>query len=155
RAALSHRAVVLGDDAEQLLDGLRALSADDAYAADAYAAGAAGPVRGEVLDDPSTAFLFSGQGSQRAGMGRALHAGFPVFARAFAEVCAALRLAPWEVDLDRTEYTQPALFAVQVALGRLLDSVGVTPDFVLGHSVGEVGAAHVAGVLSLPDAARL
>ena len=144
RAALTHRAVVLGEDAGELLRGLRAL-ADDAE----------GPVRGEVLDDPSTAFLFSGQGSQRAGMGRALHARYPVFARAFDEVCAALRLVPWEVDLDRTEHTQPALFAVQVALCRLLDSMGVAPDFVLGHSVGEVAAAHVAGVLSLPDACGL
>ncbi|MGM0351674.1 type I polyketide synthase, partial [Streptomyces sp. Adlamb9] len=147
RAALRHRAAVVGENHAELLLGLQDLAAGT-------------PSPRVLLGRPSsgrTGFLFSGQGSQRLGMGRELYAAFPVFAAAYDEVCARLD-APVDVDsesLHRTGCTQPALFAIEVALFRLLESLGVRPDFVMGHSVGEIAAAHVAGALSLDDAARL
>ncbi|WUQ37397.1 type I polyketide synthase [Streptomyces sp. NBC_00234] len=155
RAGFEHRAAVVGGTREQLVEGLRTLAAG----------GSNGVAVGAVRAGKS-AFLFTGQGAQRVGMGRELHGAFPVFAEAFDAVVAeldghlsgSLRDVVWGEDagvLERTEFTQPALFAFETALFRLLESWGVRPDFVAGHSVGELTAAHVSGVLSLADAARL
>ncbi|WP_370966485.1 type I polyketide synthase [Amycolatopsis sp. cg9] len=149
RAALSRRAVVLASEDGELVRGLTAL-----------ADGASDPsvVRGDAGSGP-LAVLFTGQGAQRAGMGWGLYGRFPVYAAAFDEVCGhfpGLRSAFDDAELlNRTEFTQPALFAVEVALFRLVESFGIRPDFVAGHSIGEISAAHVAGVLSLEDACRL
>nr|WP_229899094.1 type I polyketide synthase [Streptomyces hiroshimensis] len=148
RAAWDRRAAVVGESLEELTEGVRALASGSPSAAVVQGAGPLGD---------KTGFLFSGQGSQRIGMGRELYAAYPVFAAAYDEVCALLD-APVDVDaetLHQTGCTQPALFAVEVALFRLLESFGIRPDYVAGHSVGEIAAAHVAGVLSLEDAAKL
>ncbi|WP_443034473.1 type I polyketide synthase, partial [Streptomyces sp. BE303] len=151
RPALAHRAVVLAGGTDALTAGLDAVASG--------AGGLTGTARAGRV-----AFLFTGQGAQRASMGRGLYEAFPVFADAFDQV--ALHV---DADLDRplaevladeelihrTGYAQPALFAVEVALHALLTHWGVRPDVLVGHSIGEIAAAHVAGVLSLPDAATL
>ncbi|MFI5649265.1 type I polyketide synthase [Kitasatospora sp. NPDC051705] len=161
RPALEQRAVVLGADENELLAGLAAL-----------AEGRPSPhvVLGSVRPEAKTAFLFTGQGAQRPGMGRDLHRRFPTFAAAWdevtshldpllgrplAEVAFADAGTPEAELLNRTNWTQSALFAFELALFRLLEGFGVRPDVLIGHSIGELSAATAAGVLSLPDAAAL
>ncbi|MFE3560271.1 type I polyketide synthase, partial [Streptomyces sp. NPDC059193] len=167
RALLGERAVVVAGTNEEALAGLRALERGE---------NAPGVVSGSAAGSgaPGKAvWVFPGQGSQRVGMGRELYERYPVFARALDEACEQLdaRLAGW-VDhpvrdvvlgkvpgsaglLNQTVFTQAGLFAVETALYRLVESWGVRPDVVIGHSVGEITAAHAAGALSLEDAARL
>jgi polyene macrolide polyketide synthase len=160
RTHFEQRAVVLAADREGLLQGLDLLRAGGSGAS---------IMRGEV-DEGKTAFLFSGQGAQRAGMGRELYAAFPTFTAALDAACAELDSylqrplkevmfaaegTPEAALLDATGFAQPALFALEVALFRLVESLGVKADLLIGHSVGEIAAAHAAGVLPLADAARL
>ncbi|WP_434101058.1 SDR family NAD(P)-dependent oxidoreductase [Streptomyces malaysiensis] len=168
RAALEQRGVVVASDREGLLRGLAALAEDT---------DAPGLVRGRSTAQ-RLAFLFTGQGAQRLGMGRELYETYPLFADVFDEACDYLevRLGTSVLDvvfgpengadgeaaddtagdeLNQTMFTQAGLFAFEVALFRLLESWGVRPDFLMGHSVGEIAAAHVAGVLSLEDACAL
>ena len=155
RTAFAHRAAILPAERAEMLAALDALAVGQA---------AAGLVTGTAAPGP-IAFVFTGQGSQWAGMGQELHASEPVFAEALEEACRHLdpyldrpllpiMFAEAEALAD-TGYTQPALFALQVALSRLLISRGITPDYLIGHSVGEISAAHLAGVMSLEDAALL
>ncbi|SOJ55120.1 Phenolphthiocerol synthesis polyketide synthase type I Pks15/1 [Mycobacterium simulans] len=157
RSVFEHRAVVVGAERSQLMDGLAGLAAGEL---------GAGVVAGQVRSSGKTAFVFPGQGSQWLGMGQQLYQRFPVFAHAFDDVAAALdaqlrlplRRVLWGADpglVESTEFAQPALFAVEVALAALLADWGVVPDVVLGHSVGELVAAHLAGVMSLDDAAKV
>ncbi|MCC9311976.1 SDR family NAD(P)-dependent oxidoreductase, partial [Kitasatospora sp. RB6PN24] len=156
RAALEHRAVVMGADRDELAAGLGAL---------AEGREVPGVVSGVVGGVGKVGFVFTGQGAQRVGMGQGLYAAFPVFAQAFDAVCAGLAehldgslaaVVRGEVEgggrIDDTGWAQPALFAIEVALFRLLESWGVSPQVVAGHSIGELAAAHVAGVWSLEDA---
>ncbi|MFC9324588.1 SDR family NAD(P)-dependent oxidoreductase [Kitasatospora sp. NPDC057015] len=168
RARFDHRAVLTGGDLDRRTELLTALAAGEP---------APGLVTGVAARGRGLAVLLSGQGSQRAGAGRQLYDRYPVFARALDAAAELFDAEPFEADgglgtplrevlfaepgtpqaalLDRTAYTQPALFTLQVALFRLVESFGVRPDHLIGHSIGELTAAHLAGVLSLPDAVTL
>ncbi|MEU5429763.1 SDR family NAD(P)-dependent oxidoreductase [Streptomyces olivoreticuli] len=162
RSLFEHRAVVLGADRDERAGALAALAGGRTHPALTRGTGPARP--------GGTAFLFTGQGSQRPGMGARLHGTFDVFAEALDEICAHLdplleqplrqvlfahQGTEQAAALNRTDLTQAALFALEVALYRLVTSFGITPTHLTGHSVGEIAAAHAAGVLSLPDACAL
>ncbi|MEV0537882.1 type I polyketide synthase, partial [Kitasatospora sp. NPDC050463] len=151
RATLDHRTVALGRTHAELLTQLTALAGEETPA-------------GTTEDPGRTVFVFPGQGSQWIGMGAELLDTSTVFAESITQCEAAL--APhvdWSLtdvlrgndDLTRVDIVQPALFAVMVSLARLWQSLGVHPDAVLGHSQGEIAAAHIAGALTLDDAARI
>ena len=167
RSVFEHRAVVLGGGREELSEGVAALARKEPRV---------GVVSGAApFADAGLALLFTGQGSQRAGMGQGMYEAFPVFRTALDEVCehmdsllerplkevlfATGPIASEESSgadlLDQTRYTQVGLFALEVALFRLLEHLKVKPDYLAGHSVGELAAAHVAGIFSLADACVL
>jgi acyl transferase domain-containing protein/acyl carrier protein len=173
RSALERRAVVVGDSRESLLGGLRSLAQEktDPTVTEGAAYGA----------DVAMAFLFTGQGAQRVGMGRELYMRFSVFRESLDEACGhldellkhSLRDVMFGEDqksalsggggehaggkslLDETMFAQTGLFALELALFRLLEDLGICPDYLLGHSIGELTAAHVAGVMALEDACAL
>ncbi|MGO4424555.1 acyltransferase domain-containing protein, partial [Streptomyces sp. MCAF7] len=177
RAALAHRAAVPAVDRAALLTALDILAGDGG--------GHRAPVPGVVETTGTArsagrlALLFTGQGAQWPGMGRELYAAFPAFATAFDSLChrfdtgdtgnvvdtgfeRPLRSVLWAAEgtedaalLDRTDFSQVGLFVFEVAAFRLLESWGIRPDFLAGHSVGELAAAHVSGILSERDAVEL
>ncbi|OBH56865.1 type I polyketide synthase [Mycobacterium sp. E2479] len=157
RTVFEHRAVLVCGDRPSLARNLAGLAAGESTPEVAV---------GRAMPLGKTVFVFPGQGSQWLGMGRQLYARFDVFARAYDEAAAAvdahlrlpLREVMWGADpelLRSTEFAQPALFVLGLALAALWQSFGVAPDVVMGHSVGEIAAACVAGVLSLADASRI
>ncbi len=166
RAKLDHRAALVGEDRQELLNGLSLLAQGQASPSVAQGVAAAGVQVG---------FLFAGQGSQRLGMGRELYETFDVFHDALDELSAQLDCHLLEggcsrrlLDvlfavpdseaaglIDRTTYAQAGLFALEVALFRLLATFGLKASLLLGHSIGELAAAHIAGVFSIEDACRL
>jgi acyl transferase domain-containing protein/D-arabinose 1-dehydrogenase-like Zn-dependent alcohol dehydrogenase/acyl carrier protein len=161
RPVFENRAVWTGGTRQELLVGLRRVASGDP---------AGNVTRGVARSDGRVALLFTGQGAQRVGMGAELYSTSPVFRAAFDAACAgfdpllgrSLRDVVFAGDvvdgrelLDHTEFTQCALFALETALFRVIETLGVRPAFLLGNSIGELAAAHVAGVLSLQDACRL
>ncbi|WP_078887602.1 type I polyketide synthase [Streptomyces sp. NRRL S-118] len=162
RSHFRRRLVLLVKDKAELLDKLASFARTGEVPAESVRSG-------NHTEEPRLALLFTGQGSQVAGMGRDIHDVYPVFREALEEVAARftelekpLLEVMWADPgseeaalLHRTDFTQPALFALQVALWRLWESWGVRPEVLLGHSIGELAAAHVAGVFDLDDACRL
>ncbi|MCX4237788.1 type I polyketide synthase [Streptomyces ortus] len=159
RSLFEHRAVVIGREPADYRAALAALAAGEPSRLVVTGTAAAQPGR--------TVFVFPGQGSQWAGMGVELTRTSPVFAAHLTACAAALEpytgwnlldvldQAPGAPALDRVDVVQPALWAMMISLARLWEHLGVTPDAVVGHSQGEIAAAHIAGVLSLQDSARI
>ena len=162
RSHFEHRAALVVDSVEGAREGLAELAENRLRP---------GVVRGEHTHHPTTAWLFTGQGSQYPGMARELFDAEPVFAETVTRCADAVKdILPHPLlevlfatdretatgeALRHTSFAQPALFAVEMGLARLWQSWGIEPDVVLGHSVGQYAAACVAGVFSLEDGARL
>ena len=164
RSHFEHRAALVVDSVQSAGEGLADLAENRLRP---------GVVRGECTDRPTTAWLFTGQGSQYPGMARELFDAEPVFAETVKRCADAVsEILPQPLlevifatdretggeageTLKHTSFAQPALFAVEMGLARLWQSWGIEPDVVLGHSVGQYAAACVAGVFSLEDGARL
>lgn len=156
RTHFERRAVIVGQSLDRLRSGLESL-----------AAGVVDPAchQATAILEPKLAVMFTGQGSQRPAMARTCYEKYDLFRRTFDAICerfdqlldGSVRDVVFGTDdrLDQTVFTQPALFAVEVALFRLFESWGVRPSALLGHSIGELVAAHVAGIFSLDDACRL
>ncbi|CAJ2507021.1 Uu.00g082070.m01.CDS01 [Anthostomella pinea] len=159
RSHFRKRLVLMAKDRAELLERLGSITHPGSFALPAT----------DAAEAPRLAMLFTGQGSQWSGMGKDLSETYPVFREAIHEIAAEfteLDLPLLEVMwsepgstaaalLDRTDFAQPALFTLEVALWRLWQGLGVKPEYVLGHSLGELVAAHVAGIFDLPDACRL
>ncbi|QKW24920.1 SDR family NAD(P)-dependent oxidoreductase [Streptomyces seoulensis] len=157
RALLTERAVIVCEDPDTRRQAL-----------ETFAAGHDSPhvITGRASDEATLTMVFSGQGNQRPGMGRELYDTYPAYADAFDTACTALdpHLDHPLHDiihgththlLNQTQYTQPAIFALQTALYRLYEHWGITPHTVTGHSIGEITAAHITGILTLQEAATL
>jgi acyl transferase domain-containing protein len=158
RAHHEHRAALIGSSTTDLSERFEAMLRGESHP---------DVVVGRIGERSGIVFVFPGQGSQWLGMGRELYEIEPVFRRALDTVGAALsRYVNWTLveqlkadaassRLHEIDVIQPTLFAIEVALAELWKSRGVHPDAVVGHSMGEVAAAYVAGVLSIDDAARV
>ena len=154
RSHFGHRAGVVFQDADTLRQGLTALAEEDG--------------RAQPTTATTVAFVYTGQASQWVGMGEALYASEPVV-RAVLDRCDALLLAergdslldvmfgrPGAAgELDDPRWKQPAIYALECALSALWSAIGIRPDVVLGHSLGEIAAAHTAGMLGLEDGLRM
>lgn len=160
RSQFNYRLAVIGNSLEELSTGLQAFMTGTPDPN--LLLGAMAPER-----QPKLAFVFSGQGGQWYGMGRELLQQVPVFYQSIERIDRVIQAQfkwslmevllsePSESKLDNIAWVQPAIFAIQVALAELLHSWGIIPDAVTGHSMGEVAAAHMAGILSLEDAIQV
>jgi acyl transferase domain-containing protein/thioesterase domain-containing protein/acyl carrier protein len=167
RSDFNHRAAIIADSNAQLRTKLGQLAIGEATSVAGLKLGAV-----RALTRPKVAFLFTGQGLQYPGMGRPLYESQPIFRDALDQ-CDEILSELWDgeslidvlfpsdggdraaAQIHQTQYTQPSLFALEYALAELWRSWGVTPDMVLGHSVGEYAAACVAGAMSLEDGLAL
>ncbi|WUL37742.1 amino acid adenylation domain-containing protein (plasmid) [Streptomyces canus] len=156
RTLFEHRATVTGENRTELLTALNALATGEHHPHITTGRPTKGPL----------AFVFAGQGTQRPGMGHDLYTAYPAFTTAFDTIATHLDpltghslhdtvFTTTDHRIDETRHTQPALFAFEVALYRLIESWGITPDYLIGHSIGEISAAHIAGILTLEDACTL